>query len=54
VENHQNINVTYNDVIMDLDDILEQIHKETLEDIQQIGNNTFGERLLNMLETAEF
>ncbi len=54
VENHQNIIVTYNDASMDLDDILEQIHKDAIEDIKQTGDNTFGERLLNMLETTVF
>lgn len=54
VENHNNINVTYNGVTMDLDTILEQIHKEALEDIQKTCRNTFGERLLNMLENATF
>jgi hypothetical protein len=54
VENHNNINITYNSVTIDLNTILEQIHKEALEDIQKTCRNTFGERLLNMLENATF
>lgn len=54
VDSHTNINVTYNGVTTDFDTILEKIHKEALDDIQKTGKNTFGEKLLNMLETAVF
>lgn len=54
VMSHNNINVTSNGITTDLDTILEQIHKEVIEDIEKTGNNTFAERLLSMLESATF
>jgi hypothetical protein len=54
VKNHTNIMVKYNDSIMDFDEVLEEVHKEALEDIKAKGVNTFGDKLTAVLDLCIF
>jgi hypothetical protein len=54
IDSNATIKVTYNDVTSNLDEILEQIHQETLESIPTSDKNVFGERLMAMLNNATF
>jgi ABC-type Na+ transport system ATPase subunit NatA len=54
IDSNATIKVTYNGVTCNLDEILEQIHQETLESIPTSDKNVFGEKLLAMLNNANF
>ncbi len=54
IDSNATIKVTYNGVTSNLDEILEQIHQETLESIPTSDKNVFGERLMTMLNNATF
>lgn len=54
IDNNTNIIVVSNDRICDFDEILEELHATALESIDSCGKNTFGQSLLNFLETAKF
>jgi len=54
IDSNATIKVTYNGVTSNLDELLEQIHQETLESIPTSDKNVFGERLMTMLNNATF
>ena len=54
IDSNATIKVTYNGVTSNLDELLEQIHQETLENIPTSDKNVFGERLMTMLNNATF
>jgi hypothetical protein len=54
IDSNSTIKIAYNGVTCHLDEILEQIHQETLESISTSDKNVFGERLMTMLNNATF
>ena len=54
VKNHTNIMVKYNDSIIDFDEVLEEVHKEALEDIKEKSVNTFGDKLISAINVCCF
>jgi hypothetical protein len=54
IDSNATIKVTYNDVTSNLEELLEQIHQETLESIPTSDKNIFGEILMTMLNNATF
>ncbi len=54
IDSNANIKVVYNGVTSNLDELLEQLHQETLESIPTSDKNVFGERLVTMLNNATF
>lgn len=54
VENHQNINVTYNEWTGDFDDVLELFHEEAINNIKNDKPSCFGNELLKMLDDITF
>ena len=54
INTHTNINVLYNGSILDFDELLENLHKEALENIKGGIKNYFGQKLLDTLNTINF
>lgn len=54
VERQKNITVKCDDWTGDFDELLEKIHIGALEGIKEHGVNNFGEKLLEVLDTAVF
>lgn len=52
--NHQNIIVTYNDLICDFDNVLEIFHLNALKNINENKPNSFGNQILNELDKIYF
>ena len=54
VANHKNINVTYNNITCDFDELLESFHQIALNNIKENGSNTFGKQLLDTIGNSIF
>ena len=54
VKNNNNIQVTYNALVCDFDNILESIHASSLKNIQEKGVNNFSEKLIEALNNMTF
>jgi len=54
VKNNNNIQVTYNALVCDFDNILESIHTSSLKNIEEKGVNNFSEKLLEALNNMTF
>ena len=54
VQNKNNINVTYNEWTGDFEELLEVFHEESLKNINEGRPSDFGNKLLKMLEEADF
>jgi hypothetical protein len=54
ITNHNNIIVTYDDWTGDLDELLEQMHNDAIDSINQTGRTNFGESLLKLLPNINF
>lgn len=52
--NHQNIIVTYNDLICDFDNVLQIFHLNALKKIDENKPNSFGNQILNELDKIYF
>ena len=48
-----NINVTYNNKIVDFDDVIDQFHSESLKSIDESGNIIFGQLLMEFLNKID-
>jgi len=54
LKNNNNIQVTYNALVCDFDNILESIHILALKNIQEKGVNNFSEKLIEALNNMTF
>ncbi len=54
IENHTNIMVTYNNSVVDFDDVLEELHLKALDNIAEKGYSNFGEQLLSTLDSMTY
>lgn len=54
VKNNNNIQVTYNELVCDFENVLESIHVSVLKNIEEKDVNNFSEKLLEVLNNITF
>ena len=54
VENNNNIQVTYNGLECDFDEVIEVVHASSLKNIEENGTSNFSEKLLEALDSIVF
>jgi hypothetical protein len=48
----KNITISYDDVITDFDEVLEELHEDAMRKIEETGESDFCKNLLDILERA--
>lgn len=53
-QSYQNIMVSYNNHVVDFEEVLKEIHSKAIENIKELNSTSFGELILKELDNMVF